>query len=131
MVSAFLAFAFAFSAQLGPAPDVLPNTPQGQRVAAYITAFNAGEDAFVSVYEVEMIQEMAAATPPARRKELYMRLVSELGRIRVERVLASSPKAITFSMRVPANNSTATFSFKFEEKAPYRISAIDLEISQR
>jgi hypothetical protein len=100
-------------------------------VSAYIEAFNSGEAAFVAMYEAATIPKMAAQTPPARRVELYNRLVREVGTIKVEKLIAPSPKSITFSMRVTGGGSTATFTFTFEEKAPFRISGVDMEVSQR
>ena len=124
-----LTLALAF--QSGAIPHVLPDTPQAQHVSAYIEAFNSGEAAFVAMYEAATVPKMAAATPPARRVELFKQLVREVGTIKVEKLIASSPKSITFSLRVPGKGSTATFTFTFEEKAPFRISGIDMEISQR
>jgi hypothetical protein len=114
-------------------PGGLPDTPQGRHVSTYIEAFNAGEKAFVAMYGVVTIPQMAVATPPERRAELYKQLVREVETIKVEKVIESSPKSITFSMRVPRNGTTATFmfNFTFEDKAPFRIAAIDMEVSQR
>ena len=98
-----------------------------------ITAIMHGQRAitFVAMYEAATIPEMAAELPPARRAELYRQLVRQVGRIKVERLLSSSAKTIMFSMRVPAKGSTATFTFTFEDKAPFRISGVDMEVSQR
>ena len=83
------------------------------------------------MYEAATVPKMAAQIPPARRVELYNRLFREVGTIKVEKVIASSPKSITFSMRVPGKGSTAMFTFTFEEKAPFRISGVDMEVSAR
>jgi hypothetical protein len=131
MFATSLTLAIALSTQSGTIPEVLSDTPQGRHVSAYIEAFNAGEAAFVAMYEAATVPKMAAQISPARRVELYNRLVREVGTIKVEKVIASSPKNITFSMRVPGKGSTAMFAFTFEEKAPFRISGVDMEVSQR
>ncbi len=124
-----LAFALAF--QSGVIPHVLPDTPQARQVSAYIEALNASEAAFVAMYDLTTTAEMAACTPPARRAELIRRLVHEVGKIQAEKLLSSSSSSITFSMRVPGKGSMATFTFRFEEKAPFRISGVDVEVSER
>jgi hypothetical protein len=83
------------------------------------------------MYDAVTVPQMAARTPPARRVELYKRLAREVGTIKVERLIASFPRSITFSMRVPGKGSTAMFIFTFEDEAPFRVSAVDMEVSQR
>ena len=129
---ATLTLTLALSAQAVTSPGILPDTPQGRHVSACIEAFNAGEKAFVSMYETATIPEMAAEMPEARRVELHERLVRDVGKtIKAERLITSSSKSIRFSMRVPGKGSTATFTFSFEENAPFRISGIDMEVSER
>jgi hypothetical protein len=46
-----LTLAIALSTQTDANPEVLPDTPHGRHVSAYIEAFNTGEAAFVAMYD--------------------------------------------------------------------------------
>ena len=108
---------------------VLPDTPQGRQLSAFIQAFNAGEAAFVAMYEVATIPAMAAQMPPVRRIELHKQLVRDVSKLKIEKLLSVSTKSVSFSMRLPEKGATATFTFTFEETTPYRISSVDMVVS--
>jgi len=108
-------------------PAALPDTPQGKQVAAYIKAFNAGEKEFVAIHDVVMTPAAAAKVPMARRSEMYQRMSGDFGKLTVEKVLSASPQKIVFAMTMP-DGATATFTFGFEEKAPFRIASLGLDV---
>jgi hypothetical protein len=128
LTTLFVALTVALTGQTnGKAPATLPDTPQGKQIAAYIKAFNAGEKEFVAVHDVVMAPEMAAKVPVARRSEMFKRMSGDFGKLKVEKIVSASAQKVAFSMTMP-DGATATFSFAFEEKAPFRIVSLDLDV---
>ena len=116
-----------------PRPVTLPDTPQGRQVDAYIKAFNTGDEkTFLAANEKTMTPELLAMRPAEDRAKLFQRLRGDFATIKIERLVKSTPAQVVFVALLKDGNE-GTFTYDFEEKSPFRISrlAIDVEARER
>lgn len=116
-----------------PKPVTLPDTPQGRQVDAYLKAFNTGDEkTFLAANEKTMTPELLAKRPAEERAKLFQRLRGDFAAITIARLVTSTPAQIVFVALLTDGNE-GTFTYDFEEKAPFRISrlAIDVEARER
>ena len=113
------------------APAVLPDTPQGRQVAAYIAAFNSGdEQAFLDAQERLFSKTALARRDRQERAALYRRMRGEFPKLVVNAVRRATP--LTIQLAVPTGEGDeAEMTFDFEDTAPYRIVGIGVEIQAR
>ena len=105
----------------------------GRHVDAYVKAFNTGDEkTFLAANEKTMVPELLAKRPAEERAKMFQRLRGDFGTLKVTRILKSTPAQIAFVAPLKDGNE-GTFTFDFEEKAPFRISrlAIDVEARER
>jgi hypothetical protein len=119
--------AVALGGQTREKAATLPDTPQGQMVAAYVKAFNAGEKEFMAAHEKLFAPEVLEKMPAERRAEMYKRMSGDFGKLTVERVVSATPERIAFTTTLK-DGAVATLSFSFEAKAPYRITGLNLDV---
>lgn len=104
----------------------LPATPQGQKVSAFIAAFNAGERAFVAAHDTLFVPAFAAKITPEERAQRFTNWSKAFGALTVERVVEADASHIVIA--VPQKNGRpATMAFVFEARLPFRISGLDVE----
>ena len=116
-----------------PKPATLPDTPQGRQVNAYIKAFNTGDEkTFLAASEATMTPDLLAKRPAEERARLFQRLRGDFATITIARMVKATPAQIVFVALLKDGNE-GTFTYDFEEKAPFRISrlAIDVEARER
>ena len=113
-----------------PQADVLPSTPQGKHVAAYIEAFNTGDQKkYLAMMETHVDPALLKKRSVEERAQMFERMRSDFGTLKVAKVIKASAEQI--DLAIPNTEGTeATFSFKFESAAPHRISAISVEIDR-
>jgi hypothetical protein len=114
-------------------PPVLPDTPQGRHVDAYIKAFNSGDEkVFLAANEKLMTPELLARRPAEERAKLFQRMRGDFGTLKIARLDKTTSAQISF-LAMLKDGAEGTFTFDFEEKAPYKISrlAIDVEARER
>ena len=109
------------------APATLPDTPQAKRVAAYINAFNSGDEAtFMKAQEELMAPEALAKRPAEQRAKIYARMRGDFKTMKIVRVAATAEQIRAI---IPDNEGNeAIFSFDFETKPPYKIKGIGVDI---
>jgi hypothetical protein len=109
------------------APAALPDTPQAKRVQAYLDAFNSGDEAkFLRAQEDLMSADALAKRPADQRAKMYGRLRGDFGTLKIKRVAATAEQIRAV---IPdRDGNEAIFSFDFEEKAPYKIKGIGIDI---
>jgi len=112
-------------AQATPAVS-LPSTPQGRQLDAFVTAFRAGEAAFVAYQAGNMLPKRT----PEQHKTMYGRMRKDFGDFTILRVLSASADRISVAVKHPAGMN-AVFSFSFEKAAPYRIVDMNVEVNQQ
>jgi len=124
-----LAVALSLASQVTAPKPVLPATPQGRHVQAYLDAFNSGdEQKFLKAHEDHMTPDVLKKQSPERISNMFKRMRGDFGTLRVEEVLGASAKEIRVS--VPTQDGArGVFTFTFEEASPYRISGIDVQVS--
>ena len=116
-----------------PKPVTLPDTPQGRQVDAYIKAFNTGDEkTFLAANETTLAPDLLAKRPAEERARLFQRLRGDFATIKIARMVKATPAQIVFVALLKDGNE-GTFTYEFEEKAPFRISrlAIDVEARER
>jgi len=103
----------------------LPSTPQGKVVAAFVTAFRAGEPAFLNFQEQHMLSGQKRTLE--ERKAMYARMRKNFGDFKFRAVRSASAEQITLAV-AHAEGEEAAFTFRFESAAPYRITEIAVEV---
>lgn len=120
----FVLAAFAAFAQEAKLPD----TPAGKRVAAYIKAFNSGDDAVMREFQNS---NMTAATLQRRtdveRQQMYQQIYGNLGGLELKRVVEATNDAITVLFDTK-NQMWATLNFEFESQPPHKITGVRFEV---
>ena len=109
------------------APKTLPDTPQGRHVKAFVQAFNSGdEQTFLKTQESVMTSDTLAKRPAADRAKMFKRMKGDFGTLTSTRVAATPDKIRMVVLDKDGNE--AIFSFEFENKAPYKIKSIGVDI---
>ncbi len=108
----------------------LPETDAGRRVAAYITAFNSGEQAMRRFFADNVSAELLARRTIDQRIEVYRNMKSSMGAIQLRRVIEAGPSAITL-LTQSQNGDLFEFSFKFEPEPPHRFAGLRVEDAEQ
>ena len=111
-------------------PVTLPDTPQGKHVAAYVEAFNSGDEKkYLAVMEEHVDPGLLKRRSVEERAKMFQRMRGDFGTLKVAKVIKASAEQV--QLAIPDKQGTlATFTFDFERTAPFRISAIGVEIDQ-
>ena len=114
------------SPQTAGAP--LPATPQGKHVAAWIAAFNSGDEkTFLAAQRGHLSASAAAKRSEAEHVRMYKRMRGDFGTIKVEEVLKADSAEIQFTTRTK-DGAQGTFTFEFDARAPYGISGLGIDV---
>lgn len=106
----------------------LPNTPAGQRVAAYIKAFNSGDAALMSEFQNNNLTAAALQRrTDAERQQMYQQIYSNLGGLELKRVMEVTNGAITV-LFLAKTKMWATLSFEIETQPPHKITGLGFEV---
>jgi len=108
--------------------SLLPDTPQGRRVQAYLDAFNSGdEQKFLKAHEDHMTPDVLKKQTPDRISGLFKRMRGDFGTLAVEEVLEATAKEIRVA--IPTKDGMrGIFTFTFEAASPYRISGVNVRV---
>jgi CubicO group peptidase (beta-lactamase class C family) len=119
-----MAWAGSAVAQAGPA--ALPDSPAGRRVAAWLAAFNSGDEATIKAFWDENIAaEARERRPVADRVAMTRELRAQLGALEVRRVLETTADRIAVLAR--GSEEFVSLTFSFEAQAPWGLVSIRLE----
>jgi hypothetical protein len=126
MLTAWLVLMTMF---VGQAKEVtLPDTPQGRHVEAWIRAFNSGDEkTFLQAQDALMAASVLGKRTPQERAQMFHRMQGDFGKLQVARVVKATPQQITIIVPTKEGDE-GTFTFDFEEKAPFRISGIGIDV---
>lgn len=125
----FAALVIALTMATGQAKGAaLPDTPQGKRVAAWLEAFNSGDEkVFTKVQDEQFAPSVLARRTPEERAKMYQRLKGDFGTMKVEKVTKAT--ALQIAIQVPTQDgATGTFTFDFEDKAPFKITGLGVDV---
>ena len=110
------------------APTKIPDTPQAKHVQAFIEAFNTRRRKEVpGGAGAAHVDRRAGETAAADRAKMFTRMKGDFGTLTVKRVAAEPAQDPGQSMPDKDGNE-AIFSFDLEPKAPYKITAIAVDI---
>jgi hypothetical protein len=114
-----------------PKPNALPDTPQGRHVDAYIKAFNTGDETtFLAANEKVLGAALLAKRPAEERAKMFQRLRGDFATLRIARIVKATSTQIAFVALLKDGNE-GTFTFDFEEKAPFKISRLAIDVDAR
>lgn len=107
---------------------VLPDTPQGKQVEAWLKAFNSGDEkTFMKAQDDVMVPAVLAKRTPDERAKMFQRLKGDFGTMKVQKVTKATAQQI--KILVPTlEGGQGTFTFDFEEKAPFRITGLGIDV---
>ena len=112
------------------AAATLPDTPQGKRIAAYLQAFNSGDEkTYLAMQDAQMAPEVLKRRSEDDRAQMFKRLRGDFGTMKVTKVLKAS--ATEIQLLIPNKEGIdATFTFSFSPDKPSLISGIGVEIDR-
>ena len=99
----------------------LPETESGKRVAAYLKAFNSGDEAKMRAFFTEHVPEdQLKRRPVEARLEVYKEMRGRIQTISLRRVVESSPEKISI-LAQNGRGEWIRFDFMFEPKPPHKL----------
>jgi hypothetical protein len=112
------------------AAATLPDTPQGKRIAAYLEAFNSGDEkTYLAMQDAQMQPDVLKRRSLEERAQMFKRLRGDFGTMKVTKVLKAS--ATEVQLLIPNKEGIeATFTFSFSADKPFLISGIGVEIDR-
>jgi CubicO group peptidase (beta-lactamase class C family) len=115
-----------FKAQTPNSPK-LPDTIAGQRVAAYIKAFNTGDEVVMRQYFASNISAIALAQRPIdARIEIYREMRGNMGELQFRRVKEASESAVTGLFQT-TKGGWVEIGFLFEPQPPHKFLGLHVE----
>ncbi len=121
-----LLLALPLLAQSADTPK-LPDTQAGQRVAAYIQAFNSGDEQLMRAFITTNVAPSALQQRPVdARIEVYREMRADIGTLALRRVLAAGADAITLSAQ-SRQGKWLTLGFAFEPAPPHKLLGLRIE----
>jgi len=105
----------------------LPDTPAGGRVAAYVKAFNSGDEQVMRQFIAENVAPSALQQRPVEaRIEIYRNMRSDLGRLELRRVAEASESAIKV-LAQSKEGEWLELGFQFEPQPPHKLLGLRVE----
>ncbi len=106
-----------------------PDTPAGKRAAAYVTAFNSGDDAVMRrFFEANIAPEGLARRPVEDRLQIYHQMRAEMQTITLQRIVAASDSNI-IALATTKSGNWFSFTFMFDSSPERFLLGIRVEPS--
>ncbi len=121
-----LAAVLAAAATAQPSTIVLPETPAGRSVAAYIKAFNSGEAAIKEFFLAHAAKSALEKTPMDVRLERFRDMKGRLGTITLESLVEARADFVSVIAKT-TDGPTVRMDFKFESAEPFGLLGIGIE----
>jgi CubicO group peptidase (beta-lactamase class C family) len=116
----------ASTAKTGPAK--LPDTAAGRIVAAYVEAFNSGDDAAMrEFFQKHLSKSSLVGRTMEERLKANRRLRDELGELSVSAVAESGGQGLSVTMQT-RNGAAAEFGFELDAAEPQKLKALRIEV---
>lgn len=123
---AFLLFATTVMAQQGSAP-ALPETPAGQRVAAYLKVFNSGDEQLMRAFFAENVATRALARRSVEdRLGIYREMRTNMETMTPRRVLEARADFVSVLVETK-KGGLFEIGFQFEQDAPHKLIGLRVE----
>lgn len=124
-----LVFAIAVLATAGRSQEtkvILPETPAGHQVKAYVQAYNAGEVAMKEFIASRIAKEALLKTPVEARLDRYRQMRDRMGPIELQKVVESRGSFVSVIART-TSGPTVRMDFEFEPNEPFGLLGIRIE----
>ena len=108
------------------ADTVLPDTPAGKRVAAYLEAFNGGEAQMKEFFLANVAPESLAQRPVEERLRFYRQMQSETGGLALRQVVQASAAGVTVLVQAKTGG-WFELTFQFEPEPPHRLQGLGID----
>lgn len=123
---AFFLFVAPVMAQTAAAPQ-LPNTPVGQRVAAYIKAFNSGDEQLMRAFLAENVSPHGLQRRSLdERVGIYKQMRGNMETMELRRVLEANDSAVTVLIQTK-KGQWFEIGFQFEAESPHKLLSLRVE----
>lgn len=120
------ALAAVISAQ-APRGVEIPNSPAGQRVAAYIKAFNSGDEKQMREFFADNVAPASLERRPIdARLQVYREMRDEFQALDLRRVLKAEDASITLLLETK-QGGWLEFGFEFEAAPPHKLVGLRVE----
>ena len=120
------ALAAVISAQ-APRGVEIPNSPAGQRVAAYLKAFNSGDEKQMREFFSDNVAPASLERRPIdARLQVYREMRDEFQALDLRRVLKADDASITLLLQTK-HGGWLEFGFEFEAAPPHMLVGLRVE----
>lgn len=128
--AAFVLAALSICAFAQEAPPKLPTTTAGQRVAAFLKAFNSGDDAMRAYYSENVSADALKQRPMEARLDAYHEMRTNLGSLELRRVISAGETSVEVLIR-GTTDEWREMTFLFTEDAEHKLQGIRVEDAER
>lgn len=105
----------------------LPNTPAGQRVAAYLKAFNSGDEQLMRAFFAENVSQAALARRSVdERVGVYREMRANMEAMELRRVISAKTDAVTVLIQTK-KGQWFEIGFQFEPDPPHKFLSLHVE----
>ena len=109
-------------------PPTIPDTPAGRHAAAFIAAFNTGDEADLRKFEAEHRADSASRRRSLEDRVTRLRsLQADWGRLDIRRVLSSGEHDILIVVEPERVDGWIHLAFEFEDESPCGLLGIAIE----
>jgi CubicO group peptidase (beta-lactamase class C family) len=106
----------------------LPDNAVGRLIAAYIKAFNSGDEKVMQAFlETTLAKTSLANRPMQERLKIYQRLRGELGNLTLSNVAATNENGLAVTFQTATGN-TAEFTFELDSAEPGKLKGLRIEL---
>lgn len=113
------------------ATTTLPDTPAGNRLTAYLDAFNADDPAKLETYLAAAFSPASLAERPLEPRLAFHRQVrDEQGKLEVLAILESTPEELLLRVRGGASHELLQLGVAVEPAAPHHVRGFRIELGE-
>ena len=105
----------------------LPDTPPGRVAAAYVKAFNSGDEKMMTEFFLNNLSKTSIASRSMEeRLKIYHRMRDDLGDLEIDRISEATEQALTVFMRAKAGGDVE-LRFEMDAAEPQKLKALRVE----
>jgi CubicO group peptidase (beta-lactamase class C family) len=106
----------------------IPDTPAGRVAAAYLKAFNSGEEkSMLDFFNNNLAKASLAGRPIEDRLKIFHRMRDDLGNLQVDSIVESSEKTLTMTMQ-SAKGPSVEFRFEMDAEEPGKLKSLGVDL---
>ncbi len=128
--SANVQYQAAAAAPAKTAAPKLPDNAAGHIVAAYLKAFNSGDEKAMQAFlQTHLAPAYLASRSMDERLKIYQRLRGDLGDLTISTVTTTNENGLAVTFQT-ATGKTAEFMFEVDSAAPQKLSGLRIELRE-